>query len=108
MFVENTTFALRTAGGDYVTAVNNGGVGGPNNDSSPIHTDATEIGDWETFAFNVNNNISPRTVTIQTWNGNYLTAVNGGGVGGANNVPVHTNAKQIGPWETFSVLQTPN
>jgi hypothetical protein len=105
----NTTFALQTSGGDYVTAVNGGGVGGPNNASSPIHTDATSVGAWEKFTFNGSIVSGPSgpylsPVTIQAPSGNYLTAVNGGGVGGPNNVPIHTDATTAGSWETFSVV----
>jgi hypothetical protein len=39
--------------------------------------------------------------TIRTVTGHYVTAVNGGGVGGPNTVPIHTEATEIGPWETF-------
>jgi hypothetical protein len=27
----------------------------------------------------------------------------GGGFGGPNNVPIHTDATNLGPWETFSL-----
>ena len=37
----NMRFALQTSGGEYLTAVNGGGVGGPNDDTCPIHSDAT-------------------------------------------------------------------
>ncbi|HWN08722.1 MAG TPA: hypothetical protein VNO50_05515 [Pyrinomonadaceae bacterium] len=40
-------------------------------------------------------------VAIRTINGNYVTAVNGGGVGeDANALPIHT-ATSIENWETF-------
>jgi len=103
IYAPNTTFALKTFSGNYVTAVNSGGVGGPNDASCPIHTDATQIGDWEQYLFNVDYSAAPPTVTIQTWNLNYLTAVNGGGIGGPNDVPVHTDATTTSIWETFSV-----
>lgn len=52
---------------------------------------------------------TPTQVTIQTINGNYLTAVNGGGVGGPNTGPlsaaIHTDATSIGPWETFTCVR---
>ena len=104
----NTTFAIQTSGGNYVTAVNGGGIGGPNDASSPIHADATTIGPWEKFTFNVTNPTAPGQyepiVNIQTLSGDYLTAVNGGGIGGLNNIPIHTDAKTAGQWETFSVV----
>jgi hypothetical protein len=36
-----------------VTAVNGSGIGGPNNNTAIIHTDATQIGPWEIFAFDI-------------------------------------------------------
>lgn len=40
--------AIRTSGGNYVTAVNGGGMGEAAN-QLPIHTDATSVGGWERF-----------------------------------------------------------
>jgi hypothetical protein len=101
----NTTagqFALRTSGGHYVTAVNNGGMGGPNDSTSPIHTDAVAQGPGETFAFERQPDGS---YAIRTTTGYYLSAVNGGGWGeAANRFPVHTDASAIGPWETFTFV----
>src|SRR5216684_1289164 len=43
-------------------------------------------------------------IAIRTSNGHYLTAVNGGGMGeAANQLPIHTDARKIGGWETFRV-----
>jgi hypothetical protein len=97
-----SNFGLKTANGNYVTAVNGGGIGGPNDASSPVHTDATAVGPWEQLTINYD----PLTqlATIQTEDGHYLTAVNGGGFGGPNNVPIHTDAVVLGPWETFSAV----
>jgi hypothetical protein len=44
----NGKYAIRTAKGFYWSATNGGNVGG---DTNPIHTDATSVGDWETFSF---------------------------------------------------------
>jgi hypothetical protein len=101
-----TKFALRTSRGYYLTAVSGLGWGNPN---FPIHTDASWINGWETFTLAVNWAHSPPTVTIGTWNGNYLSAVDGGGIGAPNDgAPIHSNVK-IGPSasETFSVVRTP-
>ncbi len=93
-------FALRTAGGQYVTAVGGGGIGGSIN--WPIQTDRTGAGDWELFTFKVQ---ADGRYAIRTFGGNYLTAVNGGGIGiGGNQTPVHTDARTAGPWETFSFI----
>ena len=74
------TFALQTSQGGYVTAVNGGGIGGPNDATCPVHTDAVNPAGWEQFTLIVDDTANPPTVQIQTANGNYLTAVNGGGV----------------------------
>jgi hypothetical protein len=43
-------------------------------------------------------------IAIRTSTGHYLTAVEGGGMGeAANTLPVHTDAKKVGPWEQFKV-----
>ena len=94
-------FALRTANGNYVTAVNGGGIGGPNDGTAPIHTDATTIGAWETLQINF---LPNNQVTVQTADGRFLTAVNGGGIGGPNTTPVHTDATSQGAWEVFSLI----
>ncbi len=94
-------FALQTTNGDYVTAINCGSMGGPNDSSSPIHTDATKIGAWEKFIITVQPN---NKATIQTCDGHYVTAANGGGFGGPNDVPIHTNATSIGNCERFALV----
>ncbi|HXM34671.1 MAG TPA: hypothetical protein VN920_05760, partial [Pyrinomonadaceae bacterium] len=92
--------AIRTYAGNYVTAVNGGGMGEAAN-NLPIHTDAKAIGGWEQFKITF---LPNGHCTIQTHNGNYLTAVNGGGIGGrANTHPVHTDQTTIGPFEKFTL-----
>ena len=96
-------FALKTSNNNFVTAVNGGGIGGPNSGQSPVHTDATVVGPWEHFT------ITPQAdnvhATVRTSDGrNFLTAVNGGGLGGPNDVPIHTDANSIGPWEEFTLI----
>lgn len=95
------SFALRTVNGNYLTAENSGGIGGPNDSSSPIHTDATEIGAWQklTIRFLPNDK-----ATIQTPSGHFLTAVNGGGMGGPNDAIVTNRTKQ-GAWEAFRIVR---
>ncbi len=94
-------FALRTADGHYVTAVNNGGMYGPRAPLSPIQTNQGKKGPWETFYF------EPQldgTFAIRTSAGFYWTAVDGGGRTEKPNQrpqPVRTNATVIGNWETF-------
>lgn len=97
------TFALKANDGNYVTAVNAGGIGGPNDVTSPIHTDATAIGGWETLTLEKQSN---GTYALKTPSGFYLTALNSGGFGeAANKKPIHTDAKNLGPWETFTLVQ---
>lgn len=100
-WIDGEHFAIRTFNGNYLTAVNAGGIGGPNNRTCPVHTDAVASGPWERLYLSYN----PRTkqATLQTADGHYLTAVNGGGVGGPNTTPIHTDATAIGPWEKFSI-----
>jgi hypothetical protein len=97
-------FALQTSGGQYVTAINGGGVGGPNDKTCPFHTDATYGNAWEGFNLVVDDSVNPPTVTIQTETNTYVTAVNGGGVNGGNSQPIHTDAIPIGADEKFLFL----
>jgi hypothetical protein len=96
-------YAIHVAAGEYLTAVNGGGIGEPGN-KLPLHTDAKQVGPWEKFRFV---NLFGDVFAIQTVNGHYLTAVNGGGKGEpANKLPLHTDATQVGPWEVFTLAQT--
>jgi hypothetical protein len=99
-------FAIQTASGNFVTAVQGGGIGGPNNATSPIHSDALKVGTWETFVVTpLNNGLK---ATIQTCDGHYLTANNGGGFSGPNSgpntTPIHTDANQASAWEQFAFV----
>jgi hypothetical protein len=99
-------FELQTSGGDWVTAVNGGGVGGLNDNTSPIHSDATQISTDTTFIITPIDALGH--VTLQTCDGYYVTANNSGGIGGPNNVPVHTDApitRAPGAWETFNFVK---
>jgi hypothetical protein len=93
--------AIRTINGNYVTAVNGGGMGEAAN-ALPIHTDATSMQAWEFFKINFQDD---GYCTIQTETGNFLTAVNGGGLGNpANTDPVHTDQTNIEGWERFELV----
>jgi hypothetical protein len=60
-----------------------------------IHSDATQLRDWEKFQLiSVGNGY----YAIRTYTGNYLTAVDSGGR--ITNV-IHSDAKKIGSWEKF-------
>jgi hypothetical protein len=87
--------AIQTNSGNYITAVNGGGVGGP----GALHTDVTRIQGWEMFTF-IEQGCGGK-YAIQTANGNFWSAVNGGGVGGAD--AIHTNATTVGAWELFTL-----
>ncbi|MGC1523792.1 MAG: hypothetical protein WA803_19780 [Steroidobacteraceae bacterium] len=98
-----TKFALQTIRGGYVTAVNGGGVGGANDSSAPIHTDATTIAEWERLRLNF---LPDDRVTINVPDGRFLTAVNGGGMRGSSTSPiVTTDAVRHGAWETFTLVR---
>lgn len=101
-WVDDSHVALKTCTGRYLTAVNGGGIGGPNDATCPVHTDAKWVGPCEKLMWNYN----PTThqATIQVPDGRFLTAVNGGGFGGPNNTPIHTDAVSRGPWETFRIV----
>jgi hypothetical protein len=99
--------SLQTANGRWVTAVNEGGsqYGGPNADPLEIQTNQTQASCWETFQIATTDS---NQCTLKTNTGNFVTAVNGGGIGDndkQNALPIHTNAMQQGPWETFNLLQ---
>lgn len=98
---KHSKFALRTMAGTFLTAVNGGGIGGPNDGRSPFHTDATQLGVDEVFQVESD---GAGKVSLRTRKGFYMTAVNGGGVGGPNTAPMHTDAKSIGPWESFTAI----
>lgn len=94
------------ASGNYLTAVNGGGVGGPNDGSAPIHTDATAIAEWERLRLNF---LPGARVTIRVPNGRFLTAVNGGGIRGSSaSSIVTTDAVRPAAWETFTLVRLDN
>jgi hypothetical protein len=100
--------ALQTANGQWVTAVNGGSIGGPNADPYEIQTNRPQAQCWETFKISTTDGLQ---CTLMTNSGNYVTAVNGGGVGGndtQNSLPIHTNATQQGAWETFKLTPGQN
>jgi len=104
------TFGLITSSGrNYVTAVSGGGIGGANNGTCPFHTDAKSAGPWEQFTLNINDAVTPHTVTIQTANGNYVTAVTGGGIGdspgGDSATPVRTSDGALEGWQIFTAAE---
>ncbi|HKM62061.1 MAG TPA: hypothetical protein VJY39_06185 [Acidisphaera sp.] len=90
------TYAIQTANGHFVTAVHGGGMGGrAYMRDEPLQTDRTAIGAWETFTFIRQPDGS---YAIQTSTGQFVAAVNGGGLG---NPPLTTTSAQVGTWEKF-------
>lgn len=104
--LKDAKYALQTADGNFVTFVNEGGIGGPNTSASPLHTDASWVKSWEKFTLEFQDN---GKVAIKCPNGkNYLSAVKGGGIGGPNTTPIHTDATWAKEWETitFEIIET--
>jgi hypothetical protein len=100
------TFTLRSHDGHLVTAVNGGGIGGPDTVKAPIHADAKGFAPWASFTIT----LLPDSVhaTIQTADGkHFLSAVNGGGVGGSNQVPLHTDTTIMGTAAIFQLVSVP-
>jgi hypothetical protein len=88
-------FAFRTKKGFYLTAV----TGGGRSDAPTIITQATTGGPWEKFRIVVADpSINAFDKSFQTATGNYVTAVNGGGM---TSDALHTDATQIRGWEQF-------
>jgi hypothetical protein len=94
------TFALKAVNGCYLSAIHGGGMGGRNNASCPVHTDATKIGEWEKLSLVQHEDGS---FSFCTHRGFYLTAVGGGGMVD-NGQPVATNRTVAQSWETFSFV----
>jgi len=92
---------IRTYNGNYVTAVNGGGMGEDAN-ALPIHTDAVIAQDWERFQLWFNDD---GTCNIETSGTYFLTALNGGGVPAPAGSPVATDSTEIGQFETFTLEQ---
>jgi hypothetical protein len=101
VWLGNNKIALMTPNGaNYVTAVNGGNMG-TISDGQAIHTNATAKGVDEIFTLLFSADY--RTVALRTAHGHYVTAAGGGGCGGSNSVPIHTDATSVGPWENFTL-----
>jgi hypothetical protein len=87
--------SLMTYTGNYVTAVNGGGV-----TWNALHTDATVIGGWEQLRMIdlAESGFKPTWYALYTLNGNIVTAT---GAGGQYYDPIHTDGYQVGSWEEF-------
>jgi len=100
----NGVYGMVTSNNHWVTFINQGGIGGLNNGTDPLHTDAYIVGQDEKYT--VSGLYNPTTgtwmnATFKTRTGYYLTAVNGGGVGapstGSGNGIIHTDKANTGP-----------
>ncbi|MFN8489161.1 MAG: hypothetical protein U0350_16360 [Caldilineaceae bacterium] len=89
--------SVQTITGNYLTAIDGGG-----RSTDAIHTDATQIREWERFKLI---NLGNGWYAIQTITGNYLTAVGGGG---RLTDVIHTDATQIREWEKFKLISLGN
>src|SRR5271165_2201832 len=101
-------FALQTPLVHYVTAINDGGMGGPNDATSPIHTDTFPN---PVYADNVLKiiNLGNNEVMLLTPNGDLVSSVDYVvGNDPQNSMPFHTNATSIGTWETFFIMNPNN
>ncbi len=99
-----TTFAIQTSNGHFLTAVGGGGLGGSitSGGSAPIDSNRTVAQGWEIFTIvPIGNN----QVAIQTSDGKYLTANQGGGIRGTddNASPIDTDRTAVNTWETFTI-----
>ena len=102
-------YAFQTWDGDYLMAVNGGGLGDENgaNPSSQLITTATRVGPQEQFKIVPVSAARDGRVAIQTPDGkHFVTAANGGGCGGPDTVPFHSNARVIGSYETFALIRS--
>lgn len=98
----NGRFALMTADGRYVGAINGGGMGGTPPNDYPLVTNATQPGETELIEFLIQ---ADGTYALRSKSGYYWTAVDGGGWGeAANAYPIHTDAGRIGGWESFTLV----
>ena len=89
--------SFQTATGNYITAVNAGGM-----TSNALHTDATQIGNWERFRMTDVSTASLPAFSIQTYNGHNLTAV---AAGGQYQDAIHTDGYQVGSWEEYQPVK---
>ena len=95
------TFALQTANGCFVTAEGGGGRGGVGQDIA-LQTNRATPGPWERLLLQ---HLADEAYSIVTDSLFYVTAVNGGGVADPSGLlPFKTNATEIGPDETFTLV----
>ncbi len=89
--------AIQTVNGNFITVVGGGG-----RVSDVLHSDATQVKDWERFHFTDLGASAPSFYGFQTIRGNFLTAV---GAGGKYDDAIHTDATAINAWERFRIVK---
>jgi hypothetical protein len=93
-------FAFQTSNGNFITAVDGGGL-----TTDVLHTDAVSVGAWEQFRIAQTGPSGAFSVSIQTHSNNFLTAV---GLGGKTTDAIHSDATKVGSWETFFIRKCGN
>jgi hypothetical protein len=94
-------FVLLTApGGQFVTALGQGGVGGGSDDTKTLQTQSTFLADDVLFRFDTVSDTGLQT--IETYGGYFLTALGGGG---KSTRAFHTDATVASTWEHFWVAK---
>ena len=108
--VRTFTGAIVTANGHFLSAVNGGGLGDSNSASSgaALSTGATRVGPNETFTL-VWVDEPKQRFALKTRDGHFVTAVNGGGIAGADSAqsPIHTDRTRYGRGEEFTIMLDP-
>jgi hypothetical protein len=91
------SYALQTYSGNFVTAVGGGGLASGDN----LHTDATQIRDWEKFRFV---DQGDATYTVQTVSGFYLAVKTGAAGPISTRISFPDQAPQIGYTAKFELM----
>ncbi len=99
---DGSHYGLRTVFGYYVTAVNSGGLTAA---AVPdvLHTDATNLLNWEKFSLVPQADSTPThagSYGIRAFDGHYLSARDGGG---RSSRTFDSNATSVGSWEKFYI-----
>jgi len=95
-------YGIRTVDGHYLTAVNSGGL---TTAVTPdvLHTDATNLLNWEKFSLVYQGDSTPTqpgSYGIRAFDGHYLTARDGGG---RTTAAFNSNASTVNAWEKFRI-----
>jgi hypothetical protein len=99
---DGSHYGIRTVNGYYLTAVNSGGL---TTAVTPdvLHTDATNLLNWEKFTLVYQGDggpTQPSSYGIRAFDGHYLTARDGGG---RTTATFNSNASTVNSWEKFRI-----